>query len=347
MTSQPYQPGWVDRFWDRVDRLPFPAWVFYLGMYLLGVVLVHAGRWINGEVAVGTLDLESASQAMWFALPFAWMHYLERLAARALPQFDPVVPEGRRDEYGMVRFRMLAMPARTTHVVVTIPMLIAAGAVVAEPFFTGGSADAVVASLILAGLIAVAFGTLPLLLFFNVRMLRLVTAAYRLVDDVPVIDQRPLFSLSNLTMQVGLSWVLVVNVNLLSTLLLEGGFETGFDIALVAGFSVTGMLLAFVLFLLPLRGIHKKLADAKNGLITENALALDRTRLKLYAALDTNAHDEVDRFDRAISSLLRIRDELRTIPTWPWRHGTLRGFSSVVITPMVLWGAQQALARWL
>lgn len=345
MTSQPYQPGWVDRFWAFVDRLPFPAWLFYVALYLVGALIMHVGLWIDGEVPAGTLDVESASQAMWFALPFAWMHYLERLAARALPQFDPVVPAAHRDEYETVRYRMLAIPVRTTHLVATLPMLLVAVGTATGPLFSGNGS---LTTSVLLGLVTpMAFGTLPLLLYFNVRMLRLVNAAYGLIDDVPLIDQRPLFSLANLTMQIGLSWVLVVNVNLASTIFLEGDLSSGFDIALVGGFSAVGMVLAFVLFLLPLRGIHTKLSDAKSGLITQNALALDRTRAKLYGALDSNAHDEVERFDRAISSLLRIRDELRTIPTWPWSHGTLRGFSSAVVTPMLLWLAQQAITRWL
>lgn len=347
MTSPPYRPGWIDRFWDWIDRLPIPAWLFYIGMYVVGAVLMHVALWVDGEVATGTLDVASLSQATWLVLPFAWMHYLERLAARALPQFDPVVPAEHRDEYEAVRFRMLAIPARTTHLVATLPMLLVGLALFMEPLFTDDPIHSLLGSLIFGVLIPVAFGMLPMLLYFNVRMLRHVNAAYRLVDDVPLIDQRPLFSLANLTMQIGLSWVLVVNVNLASTLFLEGGLDSGFDVALIVGFSGVGMVLAFVLFLLPLRGIHKKLSDAKNGLITENALALDRTRVKLYAALDADDHDEVDRFDRAISSLLRIRDELQTIPTWPWKHGTIRGFSSAVITPMLLWGAQQLFSRWV
>lgn len=347
MSSLPYKPGWVDRFWDLVDRLPIPAWLFYVGMYVVGAFLMHVALWLDGEVAMGTLDATSASQATWIALPLAWMHYLERLAARALPQFDPVVSTARRDEYESVRFRMLAIPARTTHLVATLPMAVLAVGTIAAPLFTEGDTHTLGGSVIFAGLIALAFGSLPLLLFFNVRLLRLVTAAYRLIDDVPLIDQRPLFSLANLTMQVGLSWVLVVNVNLASTLFVEGGFETAFDVALVAGFSGVGMVLAFALFLLPLRGIHRRLSDAKNGLITENALALDRSRVKLYAALEAGDHQEVEQLDRGVGSLLRIRDELRAIPTWPWRHGTLRGFSSAVITPMVLWGAQQVVSRVL
>lgn len=93
MSSQRYKPGWVDRFWEFVDRLRGPAWLFYVGMYLAGAFLIHLALWIDGEIAWGTVDVAWASRAIWFALPFGWMQYLKRLAARALPQFDPVVPD--------------------------------------------------------------------------------------------------------------------------------------------------------------------------------------------------------------------------------------------------------------
>jgi hypothetical protein len=33
--ARPYPPSWVDRFIDWVARLPFPSWLFYLGLLLL------------------------------------------------------------------------------------------------------------------------------------------------------------------------------------------------------------------------------------------------------------------------------------------------------------------------
>ena len=34
--APPYAPSWLNRFTDWVERLPVPAWVFYLGAWVVG-----------------------------------------------------------------------------------------------------------------------------------------------------------------------------------------------------------------------------------------------------------------------------------------------------------------------
>lgn len=74
---------------------------------------------------------------------------------------------------------------------------------------------------------------------------------------------------------------------------------------------------------------------------------IEHTRVKMYRSIEEDRLEDAERIDGVMSTLLRSRDELRAISTWPWRHGTLRRFSSVVITPMILWVIQQVLANYL
>jgi hypothetical protein len=53
----------VDRLLAWVDRLPGPAWVFYL-VVMVGVSLIrHAFRWMDGTIPAGSLDLPLATEA--------------------------------------------------------------------------------------------------------------------------------------------------------------------------------------------------------------------------------------------------------------------------------------------
>lgn len=40
-----YAPSWVDRLLDWIDRLPIPAWAFYLAVYLLAALGLHISNW--------------------------------------------------------------------------------------------------------------------------------------------------------------------------------------------------------------------------------------------------------------------------------------------------------------
>lgn len=333
----PYRPSWVDRLIAQIDRLPFPKWIFYVALYVVGSLMQHATMWLDGVIPVGELDRAWLANTVWVALPLGWIHYLGRLARRGLDRFAPVVAD-RPIEYADARYRMLTMPAR--------PVLIMT-AVVGAVLAVGIASDATIqhpASYALGfPVMMLAFGLIPVLVYFTARLLQSVKSIYALVDSVPLLHQRPLFALSNLTMQAGLLWVLVSNANLASAIFLEDA-STGSDWAIVGSFSVIATIAAFALFLVPLRGVHHRLEDAKTDLMDENATVIEDTRAKLYRAIAEDRLEDAARIDGVTSGLLRTRDELKAIPTWPWRPGTLRRFSSVVVTPMLLWAIQQVLA---
>lgn len=44
-----------------------------------------------------------------------------------------------------------------------------------------------------------------------------------------------------------------------------------------------------------------------------------------------------------LDSLLLERDTLAKIPTWPWKPGTVAGFSSALLVPVIIWFCQQIL----
>ena len=43
--------------------------------------------------------------------------------------------------------------------------------------------------------------------------------------------------------------------------------------------------------------------------------------------------------------LVLQRDVLARLPTWPWSTGTLRGFASVLVVPIVIWLIQRLLGN--
>jgi hypothetical protein len=52
---------------------------------------------------------------------------------------------------------------------------------------------------------------------------------------------------------------------------------------------------------------------------------------------ETNDLSEADAVNKNISSLLAEREVIARSPTWPWSPETLRGFSTALLLPILLW----------
>jgi len=54
-----------------------------------------------------------------------------------------------------------------------------------------------------------------------------------------------------------------------------------------------------------------------------------------------------DALNKTLGSLLQQREVLAKLPTWPWSSGTVRGFVSVILLPLVLFMVQRFLGQLL
>ncbi len=75
--ARPDPPGWLARLTDRVRRLPFPSWLFYLLVGLTCVLVFSAIKWSLGLYPAGTfqwLHVVAGAGAIDFV---ALIHYLD------------------------------------------------------------------------------------------------------------------------------------------------------------------------------------------------------------------------------------------------------------------------------
>ena len=107
------------------------------------------------------------------------------------------------------------------------------------------------------------------------------------------------------------------------------------------------MLLAISAFVLPLWVVHRRLLAEKNRLLAEHNCRVETTLERLHCHLDQNEMDQVNQINPAMTALNAERAVLSGIPTWPWRTGTLGGFVSAIILPLVLFLVQLGIRKWL
>lgn len=343
--SQPlYAPSWVDRLIDWIRELPLPAWLFYVFLYLVAALAMHAMVWIDRVVPLGQIQFEWLFNGIWVAISLAFIHMLESTADRAVDQFATLVPK-KRKQLEIYRYRMTTMPAKPVFWMTLVMAVILGVVVVEQPsvYYEGLSNPlTIIMGIIMLGF---SYSLAPVLFYQGWRLLKNVTEAYNLVDNLNIYHQQPLYSFSGLTLQASLFWILLANLGLLN-LVLTARDKTA-ETVINYGLDVLLLLLAFATFLVPLWGTHQRLVRAKQDVLQENSLQIDKAQRKLYRAIDKESNADITKYDNAISSLYRVRTQLKAAPTWPWAAGTLRNFLSAVFLPLIVWALQLFLARYL
>ncbi|MGA7731956.1 MAG: hypothetical protein WCD37_11885 [Chloroflexia bacterium] len=86
-SARPYAPSFVDRITDWVRGLPFPSWLFYLGLSI-ALTLIYSGvKWADGTYAAGTFSPFHVLSALTPVYAIALLHHLDNVAQAALDAF--------------------------------------------------------------------------------------------------------------------------------------------------------------------------------------------------------------------------------------------------------------------
>jgi hypothetical protein len=304
--------------------------------------------WIDGVLDVGRTEPLWWANAVWTFMSLAIIHYTRGFARRAVERFAPLVAD-RKEELAGIAYRMTHMPAAAVNLLSLGLLVFFVMAIRSDPGFIHPQIFSPVAYLLGGAAVIFSYSMGILMAVHLFRQLYFVTRAYALVKDVNVFHQQPLYALSDLTMRVSLFMVLILTFNYANTAL----YATSSSLAISATeanvnvvFSIALSVLIVLAFILPLWGIHLRLAEAKGEVMEENSMQIEGARQKLYTAISKDDFARVEGLDNATSSLYREREQLAGISTWPWAPGTLRNLLSAVFIPMLLWLLQTAFARF-
>ena len=355
----PYAPSWVDRFTALVDRLPGPAWAYFLTWGVATYFLISAVQWLAGTYPPGAFSRVHAFGAFLTPYAIALIHYLDRSAAAAMKRFRPAL---RGDD---------SLAARLTYLLTTLPAQLALA--VSLIVMVGGTAIAGGASYLLRpagasatsvgdalgqGFVAlfqigptpvsyaVTFAVLVLnwwvggtLALHTVRRLALVARIYKRHTTVDVLKQGPLYALSRLTSQTTIGAVLLV-YGLASIPVYVSQPLGALTVAAI-------ILLAVASFALPLVGVHNVLAGEKERLLEGIADRLHTAGDELHRRIDAGKYQGMDELNKALAGLEIERNMIAAMPTWPWQPETLRTLLIALLLPLAVWLTQYILQKVL
>lgn len=335
----PYPASVVDRFLAWVDRLPVPAWFFYL-VFLITLIIVFNGlAWIDGSLRFPALEVYRSSVPVYPVASLALVYYLNRVARRALAAFRPALGVGEA-EYERLEYMLVNLPRRGTWATLALSLVFTAAYINFTPYLVSLFRRSPWVALVEFVVYAFVFGMIAVFLYHIIWQLRMVSRIHSSATNINLFRRTPLYAFSNLTAQTGISLLLM---NYFGVLTDPATFE---NLALTA-LTIAASLVGVVCFILPLRGIHDRIVAEKNRLRAQCSARLETTIEQLYDRADSQDLVEVDRLNQLMVSLVTTSEIIEKIPTWPWEPGTLMTFISVFLLPFIVGLIVEIVSRLL
>jgi hypothetical protein len=338
-----YRRSWLDWLIDALEGLPGLTWVAYAILITIGLAVSNLQYWLSDLAPAGEL---SVLGTFWGIYPFALVvayHVGRGIARAAFDTFRPLLDADDAEAAGL-RHRLTVIPARpatviTVVIMVTTPLYYAADPVGSQ--VVGYTAPSLVLRYLgelLTSLILVLWA------YQAFRQIRLINRVVGRAGSVDLFQPERLGAFARLTSYTAIAFVLFSASTLLVTPVAVG--TDGLWIVW-AGWYAGIAAVAMAVFVLPLMGLHERLAAEKTHLQADCDMRVRTLFEELNEHVDRRDVAAADGTSKLLSSILAQRDVLGRLSTWPWSTGALRALVSAILLPIGLFVAQRLLGQFL
>jgi hypothetical protein len=338
----PARGSWIDALIAWLDGRPGPAWMTYLGLAAIGLLVGNAIPWLDGKPP--QLDGYYSVFGLFSVLELLIIRHLDRVGAEALVAFRPLL---QRDD---ASFRALLVRFTT---IPAVPAVVMGGFWVAGGLWatlTDLEAHRVLGVSAAAAALTVAM-EIPINLLLAMFLLKAtrhfldVERIHREAPRIDLLEPAPLYGFARLTSQTALGLLLLTAVlipTLAPTYFVDALEFTRLNFVVMIAVLVSG---AVAIFVLPLYGMHRRIVAEKERLQGANGARLSAVLGELEQDVRTGELGRADGLNKQLASVLAERDLLGKLPTWPWQAATLRAFVSALLLPVLVYVLARAAER--
>lgn len=332
------RPGPITQLAAWAERHPIRGMLVALASGGALLAWGHAVQWLAGSRAVGSVDANLLILAAYSPYVLIGLPVGIRIGRTALDTFWPATgwPEAEKSVWSRA---LSVVPLWSEAMVLAFGALGGVAALLSAPAAVlgpeAGRSTIIVAYLpaFLAGYGLAAVGTLA-----TIRWLRTVVRIHRQAEAIDIFDRGPIYAFSRLTSAVGLAYTVAAYFSLT----VNSAFQQGNATSLA--FIGVNLLAAILLFVVPMWGIHGRLARQKDTLLREVEARTNRLAAELYARIDAGQLDSTKVVLDALPGTTALRERIERLPTWPWPPNLLRGFVSALLVPLVIYVLTRVLS---
>jgi hypothetical protein len=336
--SPPYPPSWVDKLNAWVERLPISGFVFYFLFYLVIVLIPHALGAIAGYREFGQ-DLQQSFLYQIFTFEAFYYNYLSySYAVDALGSFQSVLDVS-DERFRKLQYEFAVLPRNWVNALTLLVIISSVGLAFISPALFKMQVP-ITGSFIAVQALDWVFGLMSAVLLVHrlVHQMRKVSKIYQLVEHIDLYNLGPIYALSSFMGKASLILLFILYSNLVSdpnNLQISGFLQGSFAISIVA---LAG-------FILPLLGINRRLVAAKAQLMQESGSQVRAAFDRLSKEQASKSLANIGNTRQLVDAVVRKREYIQGIPTWPWQSGTFRNLLLGVFLPIMIWLVQQVLLR--
>lgn len=326
----PFPPSWVDRLLARVERLPGPTWLFYAVAMLALWLLISVVLWIDGSVPFGIPGSIPGIFPPLVIYYLALYHYLTRFGSRSLEGFSPLLGQEPVD-LSRIAYEFATLPRRLGLAAIVFGLVFTPPYVLGDRLAFGDLVPRTALPVLVAfGMAAFVGATFSAVIARSLRQLRMVHELHARATGINLLALEPAHAFSALTARTGIGLLIVVPIGYLY-------FPVAASSALILFAYGVIAALALVIFVAPVIGMRGRIAQVRRRALQQTADLLESTNGLLHRSIGQGEFGQMSEMESAIGALIREREMLAKIPTWPWDPATLRGFGSTLLLPIFLW----------
>lgn len=326
------RPGGIAAFYAWVDRLPVHGWWLYPAMAVALLAWASVILWVTGRLPLGTFDPTLTVSVAYGPYALGILAYVNRTADQALETFWPATGWPERDRpawshaFATVRAG-LGLPSLVFGIVVAIAAFLAAPTAVVG----AETQERLIYAVALAPSAVFGYAMTAVVIAHTFRQLRLVVTIHRRAEALDPFDRRPVYAFSRFTALIGLAFL----ASGYYTLTVNSAFQSGNLVGL--GVLASIIALGTACFVLPLWGIHDRLVDEKETLLTGVEERVRSLADELYRRIDAGEFDGTKVINEAIAAAGAYEARIERLPTWPWPPQLFRGFLSALLLPVLVY----------
>jgi hypothetical protein len=329
--------GVVDRAVGWLEGSPGTGVAGVIGAAVVLGLAGHLASWLSGETPVGEPRPELLFPLPFLAYFLTLIVVLDSVARSAFEEFRPALDEP-PETIERLRADLTSIPDLAAAIAIIASVILNAAS---GQDATGATAEPPVTGTVLAALWFITISALGLLIAHTLGQLRQVRRLLARIAMVDLLDPGPINAFSRLTAATA-GGILTIGVLFAVVDAIDPSSDTNWA-GIVA--ELVFALIGVAFFVLPLRGVHRRLSAEKGRLLGEVNARLRLTHARIHRMVDADDLGRADDLQKTDAALLAERDLYLHLSTWPWSTGTFRALASAVMLPIFIGIILRVLSR--